>query len=52
MVVVGILALSGWAWATTTYRVTDTHVAPAVEAAQGLLAPFVEPSPLCKGDQA
>lgn len=24
--VVGVLALSGWTWATTTYRVTDTHV--------------------------
>ncbi|MBW0094125.1 PH domain-containing protein [Pseudonocardia sp. KRD-184] len=26
VVVVGILALSGWTWATTTYRVTSTHV--------------------------
>lgn len=26
LVVVGILAVSGWAWATTTYRVTATHV--------------------------
>ncbi|GAA3222733.1 PH domain-containing protein [Pseudonocardia petroleophila] len=26
VVVLGILVLSAWAWATTTYRVTDTHV--------------------------
>ncbi|MBC8093209.1 MAG: PH domain-containing protein, partial [Pseudonocardia sp.] len=26
LVVVGILAVSAWAWATTTYRVTPTHV--------------------------